>query len=361
AIPQNQGASVPDLIAPTECKPQDQVPEKPISDNSTAAVETAPQIQEFTILSEEQNAAIVRQVAFYFSDLNLPYDKFFKEQVKSDSEGFVKLEVILKFKRMEPYKDCLPQVSAALRSSQDLIVSEDGLKVRRKAELNLDPLAKEDRKQRSLFFGQFPQFPKTNLGLLSIEFSQLEYALKLHEYFKTTPCVFKDLTFDVKKCAGSKKNRNELDYCLPATNILKLSGFSGGVDYRSLYKKLGNDFCEFVAFIGTEKKRIDEECHPDYCYIGVLNSEFVPALLEKLNSSKASVELNNVVLEESEEKALNNSEEAKETLDQSEDSKEKKVSDDVEICLTATTPTDIEVKEAHRLFVKSRYCPLKKY
>lgn len=78
-------------------------------------------------------------VNFYFSDSNLPTDKFFFSLTACNKEGWVPIKTILTFKRMREFKDLgVEGVAQALRQAAEaegsdplVAVSEDGLNVRR--------------------------------------------------------------------------------------------------------------------------------------------------------------------------------------------------------------------------------------
>ena len=77
--------------------------------------------------------SVLKQVEYYFSDANLPKDKFLTAECAKSTEGWVDLAVIMSFNRI---KQLLPSGSAdeladALRASKILIVAEDGKAVRR--------------------------------------------------------------------------------------------------------------------------------------------------------------------------------------------------------------------------------------
>ena len=84
-------------------------------------------------------ARIVRQVEFYFSDENLPSDKFMKQELKKSSKSAwpntVALRTIASFKKMKKLSTDLDEIAAALREgSSSLLVSEtdvDGARVGR--------------------------------------------------------------------------------------------------------------------------------------------------------------------------------------------------------------------------------------
>ncbi|CAN1218706.1 La protein 1 [Linum perenne] len=83
------------------------------------------------------------QVEFYFSDSNLPRDKFMTETVTSSEDGMVSLALICSFARMRGYlklgeikpedvpEDTLKAVAEVLAKSASVKLSEDGKKVGR--------------------------------------------------------------------------------------------------------------------------------------------------------------------------------------------------------------------------------------
>ncbi|GIL46268.1 hypothetical protein Vafri_3288 [Volvox africanus] len=111
-------------------------------------------------------AKVLRQVEFYFSDSNLPKDKFLKEQM--DDDGFVNLNVIVAFQRMRdvlkvPTNDpaavppaTLATVADILANSSTLQLDETRTKIKRTT-----PLADENEiaravDARSIYARPFP-------------------------------------------------------------------------------------------------------------------------------------------------------------------------------------------------------------
>lgn len=82
-----------------------------------------------TDVSPETAAKICKQVEFYFSVHNLPRDKFLKANM--DGEGWVSLEVMLKFNRLRAISDSSDVIAAALASSDVMVVSDDKTKIKR--------------------------------------------------------------------------------------------------------------------------------------------------------------------------------------------------------------------------------------
>ncbi|XP_008790734.2 la protein 1-like [Phoenix dactylifera] len=95
-------------------------------------------------LDEAKAKNILRQVEFYFSDSNLPRDKFLKKTVQESEDGLVSLALICSFSRMKSHlglnaavkPDEVPEetvlaVAEVLRRSSSLRVSEDGKRIGR--------------------------------------------------------------------------------------------------------------------------------------------------------------------------------------------------------------------------------------
>lgn len=74
---------------------------------------------------------ILKQVEFYFSDANLPRDRFLQEELKKNEEGWIGLSVIASFKRMQALSTDLAVIAESLKESSLVEVSADGASVRR--------------------------------------------------------------------------------------------------------------------------------------------------------------------------------------------------------------------------------------
>lgn len=94
-------------------------------------------------LDEKTSALVLRQVEFYFSDSNLPGDKFLRQCVEEAADGLVSLPLVCSFGRMRSHlslkesgPDKVPAETTAavadvLRKSTVLKLSDDGQKVGR--------------------------------------------------------------------------------------------------------------------------------------------------------------------------------------------------------------------------------------
>ncbi|CAM8889800.1 unnamed protein product [Rhodiola kirilowii] len=101
-----------------------------------------------TSLGEETTKKVIRQVEYYFSDSNLPRDKFMKSMVDESEDGMVSLALLCTFTRMRGHlglgdvkaddvsEETVQLVAEALKSSTFLKISEDGKKVGRISKLS---------------------------------------------------------------------------------------------------------------------------------------------------------------------------------------------------------------------------------
>lgn len=104
---------------------------------------------------------IIRQVEFYFGDINLPKDKFLKEK-QTEEDGWVTIECLTTFNRLKELSTDLAEICTALKKSgNDLIeINEADLKVRRSKDKPLpnleDPLVLKAKKMKTLYMKGFP-------------------------------------------------------------------------------------------------------------------------------------------------------------------------------------------------------------
>ncbi|XP_033211553.1 la protein homolog [Belonocnema kinseyi] len=101
---------------------------------------------------------IKKQVEFYFGDVNMQRDKFLIEQTKL-SEGWIPLEVMLKFKMLASMTQDTPTIVKALEASELIETSEDKTKIRRSLDHPLPVYDEEYRKAqeaRTVYAKGFP-------------------------------------------------------------------------------------------------------------------------------------------------------------------------------------------------------------
>ncbi|VVB08138.1 unnamed protein product [Arabis nemorensis] len=80
---------------------------------------------------DELKQKIIRQVEYYFSDENLPTDKFLLNAMKKTKKGFVPISTIATFHKMKKLTRDHALIVSALKESSFLVVSQDGKKVKR--------------------------------------------------------------------------------------------------------------------------------------------------------------------------------------------------------------------------------------
>ncbi|KAK6728310.1 hypothetical protein RB195_005756 [Necator americanus] len=97
------------------------------STNMTESENVAP-----SAAGESVNEKVVRQLEYYFGNINLPRDKFLQDSMKQD-EGWVPINTLLTFNRLAAITTDADLISNAVKASNsDIIsVSEDGMKIRR--------------------------------------------------------------------------------------------------------------------------------------------------------------------------------------------------------------------------------------
>lgn len=101
---------------------------------------------------------IIRQVEYYFSDINLNKDKFMQEEIQKDS-GWVSLETLIKFNRLKQLTTDFKQITDSLKQSDSnlLEIDEANNKIRRAKPLP-ENLAEFETmlKQNTIYVKGFP-------------------------------------------------------------------------------------------------------------------------------------------------------------------------------------------------------------
>lgn len=106
-------------------------------------------------------AKIVKQLEFYFSDANLPYDKFLQNETKTD-DGWVKISVLLTFKRLAAISENPTLIVSAIKNATQSIleVDDSNEKIRRKPDSSV-PVADQEFLneliERSVYCKGFPK------------------------------------------------------------------------------------------------------------------------------------------------------------------------------------------------------------
>jgi lupus La protein len=119
----------------------------------------------FKPLDDDAKGKVKQQIEFYFSDSNLPRDKFLRETVEADPDGFVDIALLVTFSRVRalltpfggPHNDeTVADVTALLETSAELTVSDDKKRIRRTTELRPREEVDAEVEQRSVYASPFP-------------------------------------------------------------------------------------------------------------------------------------------------------------------------------------------------------------
>lgn len=99
--------------------------------------------------TEELKKECLKQLEFYFSEYNLPFDKFLRSTIK-ENDGWVPLITIGKFNRMKKFEieENLNIIKKLIENDSKILKINDELKIQRINELNFDEL-KEKRKEQN--------------------------------------------------------------------------------------------------------------------------------------------------------------------------------------------------------------------
>ncbi|KAG2235872.1 hypothetical protein INT48_008175 [Thamnidium elegans] len=100
-----------------------------------------------------ESEKIRKQVNFYFSDSNLPYDKFLWTLRANTPEGWIPIETIAGFKKMKMITEDLDTIVKALKEVESDIyeLDEESKNIRRKSEV-----VQQDHTSRSIYIKGLP-------------------------------------------------------------------------------------------------------------------------------------------------------------------------------------------------------------
>ncbi|XP_041368391.1 lupus La protein homolog [Gigantopelta aegis] len=120
-------------------------------------------------VSEEVCKKIVKQLEYYFGDVNLPRDRFLQDQIKAD-DGWIKIETLLTFNRLKKICDNIKSIAHSVKksTSEVLEISDCLTKVRRSPQKPIPENTKERRTDisaRSVYVKGFP----LNCGIDELE------------------------------------------------------------------------------------------------------------------------------------------------------------------------------------------------
>jgi len=134
--------------APNQASPPADPPSAAEANGNTApAAPTAPATA--ALIPAWKAAAIRNQVEYYFSRRNLRKDTFLKKQINDHPDGFVKISLLVTFRRLEALSKDVAEVAEALRTSPYLVLNDDGTLIKPSVDHLKDlkePVVLSDRK-----------------------------------------------------------------------------------------------------------------------------------------------------------------------------------------------------------------------
>lgn len=104
---------------------------------------------------------IIKQMEYYFGDVNLPRDRYLQEQIKLDNDGWVALAVFTRFNRLKALTTNHNIIQKALKKAESglINISKDGVFVRRNPDMPVPENSeewREDFNARTAYVKGFP-------------------------------------------------------------------------------------------------------------------------------------------------------------------------------------------------------------
>jgi len=125
---------------------------------------------------------IIRQVEYYFGDWNLPRDKFLQEQLKSNEDGWIGIDVMLKFQRLNKICGDGETILKALKGSTEKLMEVDleNKKIRRNPEIPLPEKEDEEAKKAKTVYAKNFEKEATTLDDLLDYFKQYDNVIHVN-------------------------------------------------------------------------------------------------------------------------------------------------------------------------------------
>ncbi|KAL5520353.1 hypothetical protein ACEPAG_9577 [Sanghuangporus baumii] len=132
-----------------------------VDKNGDSAAPAQPESAPEEETDEEKKNRACRQIEFYFSDSNLPYDRFMWTLHTANAEHWVPIKQVASFKRMREFQQFGHDwLVSALRTSLELEVDEAAVNVRRRTEVK-EPKGQWERSIYAKGFGsEYPGLQK---------------------------------------------------------------------------------------------------------------------------------------------------------------------------------------------------------
>jgi len=93
---------------------------------------------------------VLRQMDYYFGNFNLPKDKFLKNAIEEAKDGWISLDIMLKFQRLANITSDKDVIIKAVKDSEVLETNEEKQEVRRKPSLGPIPEWNDDTKKENV-------------------------------------------------------------------------------------------------------------------------------------------------------------------------------------------------------------------
>lgn len=107
-------------------------------------------------MANDLEKKIIKQIEYYFGDINLPSDKFMQEQIKLE-DGWIPLNLLLTFKRLASLSEDPDVIAEAVKKSERklVLVSEDNQKLKRSPDFPPPEYNEERRKELMARTGKY--------------------------------------------------------------------------------------------------------------------------------------------------------------------------------------------------------------
>jgi len=164
--------------------------------------------------------AIRNQIHFYFSDQNLPADVFLNKlmQLDESGEGWISLKVVANFNKIKLLSTQLDLVREALKNSPLIMVSDDGLYIRRKTPI-MSPQESAPEK-RTIYVSKVPKtYDKESLSAVFGEFG-----------------IITRLDLPIDKKTGENKGIAFVEYKSEEEMLNAMQQFASSAKYKMVLK-----------------------------------------------------------------------------------------------------------------------------
>lgn len=153
--------------------------------------------------SDASLTAIARHISYYLSDEYLQRDKYLLRQVRCKKDGYISLKLITSFKNIKKLTtDCCVVRSAIVRKSESIVVSSDGLRVRRRT--SLPENLKKPRLLKTVLAIRLPDLYRSEEDVTSLfrMFGEINY-IRLLEAGREVPSDLRNYATQVKDIGHS--------------------------------------------------------------------------------------------------------------------------------------------------------------